>query len=58
MIIGNFVIFDIFEQALFQDQVISVGKGYKFSRFSLSATGQTLDILLAKHDCQSFLPSM
>ena len=31
MIIGNFVIFDIFEQALSQDQVISVGKGYKFS---------------------------
>ena len=58
MIMGNLVIFDIFEQALSQDRVISVGKGYKFSSFSLSATGQTLDILLAQHHCQPFLPSM
>ena len=30
MIMGNFVIFGIFEPALSQDGVISVGKGYKF----------------------------
>ena len=34
------------------------GKGYIFSWFSLSASGQTLDILPAQHDCQLFLPSM
>ena len=30
-IVGNFVIFSIFEQVLSQDGVISVGKCYKFS---------------------------
>ena len=41
---GNFVIFGIFEEALSQDGVISLGNGYKFSSFSLPTTGKTLDI--------------
>ena len=41
---GNFMIFGTFEQVLSQDGVISVGKGHKFSWFSLPATGKTLDI--------------
>ena len=41
---GNFVIFfGIFEESLSQDGVISLGNSYKFSWFSLPATGKTLD---------------
>ena len=54
---GNFLNFSILEQVLSQDGVISVRKGYKFSSFSLPATGKTLDIV-AQHDCQPFPPSM
>ena len=41
---GNFVIFGIFKQALSQDGVINVGKGYKFSWFSPRVKRKTLYI--------------
>ena len=45
VIFGNFCnFFGIFEHLQSQDLVISVEKGYKFSLFTPSARGQTLDI--------------